>query len=336
MTDDPVHQRDPEQAPDSDFEPARLAHLVVGNLGRMLDSRRTPFRLVDVQMGVGRFVFELTAFEDKGRTWSYPFENLLRRFQFARGSALADDATAVAVEAAIDRLERPLRLDADPAALAATTARVDAARAVARQFLDQGSTFFASDRLFELDRVGGEPLLADDLISWLECHDLGALEAAFADQYVSNPWASELVKGHRIVAAELGLCPFEGTVVRDPTLFDPPWDRAARAEHIVQRLAFVREVFSRAGLTEVPLYRAVSCQGPLQAPRNVTWVSSTFSRRVADAFFGDAQDGGPSVMYAQRVRIERLFMTHLETAEMNRQYQEVEAIVFFEPGNLAF
>ncbi len=336
MTDDPIHQRDPEQAPDSDFEPARLAHLVVGNDGRMLDSRRTPFRLVDVRMDVGRFVFELMAFEDKGRTWSYPLENLLRRFQFARASALADDATVAAAEAAIERLDRPLRLAATPEALAATTARIDASRADVRRFLDDNSTFFASGRPVDIERVGGEPLLADDLVSWLRRHDLAALEAAFADQYVSNPWASELVKGHRIVAAELGLCPFEGTVVRDPTLFDPPWDRDARAEHIVQRMAFVREVYSCAGFARVPLYRAIACAGPLQPPRNLTWVSSTFSRDVADAFFGYTQNEAPSVLYRQVVPIERLFMTHLETAEMNRQYQEVEAIVFFEPGNLAF
>ena len=336
MADAPVHQRDPEQPPDSDFEPARLAHLVPGNLGRMLDSRRTPFRLADVRMDVGRFVFELTAFEDAGRTWSYPFERLADRFQFALGSALAGDAVVAAAERAIERLDRRLLIDAEPSALAATSDRIDAARRGASRFLDARSRFFASGRPFDVERVGGEPLLATDLVGYLDALGLAPLEAAFADQYVSNPWASELVKGHRVVAAELGLCAFEGTVIRDPALFDPPWDRLRRAEHIVARLAFVREVFARAGLATVPLYRAIACRGPLRPSRNTTWVSSTFSRQVAEAFFGYDQDDGPSVLWRQVVPVDRVFMTHLETAEMNRQYQEVEALVFYEPGNLAF
>jgi hypothetical protein len=64
--------------------------------------------------------------------------------------------------------------------------------------------------------------------------------------YISNPGSGEVIKGHAIVLAELGLCPFTGKAVRDPATFAGEWDRSRRAEHIVARSGFTRALWDRA------------------------------------------------------------------------------------------
>ena len=64
-----IFQFNPDMAPDSDFESGELQHLVVDNLGRLLDPRRTPVRLVALHADTGMFEVELLAFEDKGAHW---------------------------------------------------------------------------------------------------------------------------------------------------------------------------------------------------------------------------------------------------------------------------
>ena len=65
-------------------------------------------------------------------------------------------------------------------------------------------------------------------------------------------------------------------------------------------------------------------------------MSTTLSEAVAGGHF----QGGPStqvaVLWRQRVPSARLFMTFLETAAMNRQFKEAEAVVFGDPANRAF
>ena len=57
------------------------------------------------------------------------------------------------------------------------------------------------------------------LEEFLAGRDLGALERALSASLASNPNAGEVVKGHAIVLAELGLCPYRGTVISDPEAF---------------------------------------------------------------------------------------------------------------------
>jgi len=68
-----IYQTAADPAPDSEFEPGELDHLVVGNAGRLLDPRRTPVTVVGIRLEVGTFVVRLEAFEDKGARWEVPF-----------------------------------------------------------------------------------------------------------------------------------------------------------------------------------------------------------------------------------------------------------------------
>lgn len=51
-----------------------------------------------------------------------------------------------------------------------------------------------------------------------------------------------MAKGHAIVLAEMGLCPYSGKVVRDRALFAGDGAKERRRAHILLRLAFTQEL----------------------------------------------------------------------------------------------
>ena len=111
-----------------------------------------------------------------------------------------------------------------------------------------------------------------DLKRYMTEESLWDIEEMFAEQYVRNPNSGELVKGHAIVLAELGIVPFQGKQVRDADLFSGSRNKQRRADHILHRIAFMRELFERAGHSSVILYRGFSCKGQPEGSRNTTFI----------------------------------------------------------------
>jgi len=331
-----IYQRDDEMRPDSEFESGELPHLVQGNRGRLLDARRTPLRVVELRPALGSFVVRIEAFEDAGALWEMSFEKV-RGLQFERGSARADAAACDRMREAIERFQAPLRIACDEGARRRTAERLAEYVNEAASWIEKSSSFIAHGHaLPDPAERRGDPLLAADLEACLASRGLAEMEDEFARQFVSNPYSGELVKGHRIVLAELGLGAFEGQVIRDPELFAEPWSRERRADHLLSRLAFLRATFRRLGLERVPLWRGISTERALEHPANLTFVSATFSREVAQSHFDSGSDRATRVLLCQSVPVERLCMTYHETAAMNAQFLEGEAVLFFEEGNLAF
>lgn len=331
-----IYRFDPGALPDSEFEPGRLEHLFPGNRGRLLDPRRTPVLVVSVRPRTGIFVVRLEAFEDEGALWEMPLEKV-DRFQFARASAAAPPAAVEDLRQAARRFSRALVIPADPAAAAATARRLGALVERAEAWLRAGSTFLAGGGALP-DPAGrrGDERLQEDLARFMNESGLVEMEQAFAQRYVSNPGSGDLVRGHRIVLAELGLVAYDGTVTRDPEVFAGPWSRARRARHILGRLAFLRAVFAALGVERVTLYRGVSTDSGYQAPRNETFVSASFSMDVARSHFESAGPSSDGALLRQQVPVDRLFMTHLETAAMNRQFLEAEAVLLFDERSASF
>ncbi len=336
-----IHAFDPAMAPDAEFVPGAPALLVPGNAGRLLDRRRTPVRVVAIDLETGTWICEVLAFEDRGARWALPFE-AVTRFQFARSAALLDGPTRRRVRAAIRTFARDASMPLDRRASAHTARRIGKVRGDVAAWLEAESRFFAEGGTLDLRSRDGSPLLAADLEAFMRTRGLWDLERDFAAALVSNPGAGEIVKVHSMALAELGLAGFYGTVVRDPASLEAPWTMERRKEHIVTRLAFVREVFTRLGIAPLVLYRAISAEGPLDARRPRTLVHATFSLDVAMSLFGAAPEDGPpngggsARLDRQAIPLERVFMTYLETAAMNRQFREAEAILLEDPGNPAF
>jgi hypothetical protein len=320
-----IYTSDPERAPDADFVPGELALVVAGNRGRLLDARRTPVTVVAVRPATGDFEVEVGAFEDAGARWVLPLADV-GRFQFARDAERAD---ASELERAVARFDRPLEIACDPATRDTTLRRVADERDDAAAWLRGRLPAVDIDACIE--RRDGEPALYALVDERLE--GLAGMDRAFATGFASHPGSGELVKGHAIVLAELGLCPYRGKVVRDPSTFDGDRSRERRADHLVARLAVTQALWSLLGRETVTLHRAAAVAGPLPAPRPASLVSATFSAAVAESHF---EAEATAVRWRQVLGLDRLLMTFLETPALNAPYREAEAVLVADPWNRAF
>lgn len=116
-----IYESDTEMRSDSEFVPADLGRLVVGNKGRLLDSRRTPVTVVDVAPARGEFVVRVEAFEDAGATWSL-FLSELGRFQFERDSVEAGRDQVEELRQSLARFDRARSYECDARGFAAASA----------------------------------------------------------------------------------------------------------------------------------------------------------------------------------------------------------------------
>lgn len=330
-----IHAFDPAMAPDTEFVPGAPALLAPGNTGRMLDTRRTPVRVAELQLRTGSWICEVLAFEDKGARWTLPFERVTS-FQFDRDAASLDTATLRGVRTAIRTFSRDASRPANRRAIASTARRISTLRGEVAAWLDANSTLIAEGGSLDRGSRDGSPPLAADLEAFMRARGLWGIERDFATAFVSNPGAGEIVKVHAMALADLGLASYYGTIVRDPASLEGAWTMGRRKEHIVTRLAFVREAFTRFGVAPLVLYRAIAAEGPLGAGRPRTFVSATFSLDVAMSLFGVASDGRNARLDRQIVPLERVFMTYLETAAMNGKFREAEALLLEDPDNPAF
>lgn len=331
-----VYESSPEMEDDSGFVAGELAHLLAGNRGRLLDARRTPVTVVDVDGARGSFSVLIEAFEDRGARWELGLEEVAR-FQFPHDAPVAEPEAVADLRVARMRFDRELAIDADPGARVTTLEAIAAEEKIARDFIVGARVLGGLDPLNNyIERRRGEPQLGTVLESYLDQRGLLELDQAFAQAFVSNPNSGELVKGHAMVLAHLGLCPYRGKLLRDPETMRAPWSYSTRRRHIIARLAFMRALAAAWGLPAVELYRGTAADGPVEIRRGGSFVSATFSAEIAQAHF----QGGPSTMAAaiwrQRIPVDRLFTTFLETAAHNERFLEAEAVLIGDPDSQAF
>jgi hypothetical protein len=335
MQNNGIYQRDPDCRPDSEFERGSLHHLVVGNEGRLLDPRRTPIRIVALRPEAGFFHAEIAGFEDKGAVWEVPFEEV-RLYQFAKDSAMADATSVSEMAAIVAKLDRELIIACGANDARTALAKSSEARRRAARWIDADPLIVDVIPSTPAGEIGRTRPLRRSFVLYMDDLGLGEIERAFAERFVSNPYSGDLVKGHRIVLAELGVVSYEDKAPRDPDIFDGEWSRERRAEHILARLAFLRELWDRAGVESVTLYRGMTVSERLDPPRNRTFISATFKREVALSHFDSDIGNSMGVLYRQEISIDRLFMTFLETDAMNNRFREYEAVLFFDPDNPVF
>jgi hypothetical protein len=331
----PVYASNEEPAPESDFVAAELRHLVVGNRGRLLDARRTPVTLTDVSTERGSFVVRVDAFEDTGAHWELGFEEI-DRFQFPRSAARVSSRALAQLRDSAARFDRDLSIECDKDARDDTLRHLRQRRDRARAWLAARASGPNVDAVEQIAKREGHPTAYALLDEFLAEHELDHLERDFTTSFVTNPRSGEIVKGHAIVLAELGLCPYRGKAPRDPDLLAGRRSRPRRAEHLLWRLAFTHELFAMVGATTVTLYRAAATDGVLLPRLPSSLVSATFSRDVAEAHF----EGGPTtraaVLWRQVIPTDRVLMSFLETKAMNERFHEAEAILLADPSNDAF
>ncbi|MGH2850768.1 MAG: hypothetical protein ACRDLP_09150 [Solirubrobacteraceae bacterium] len=319
-----VYQSDPQPAPERDFQPADLRLLAVGNRGRLLDARRTPIEIVAVSPQVGSFVVEVRAFEDAGVRWELALDEIAR-FQLVRDAATLAPAALAELETAQARFSGSLTVEADAGERAQTLRWIAMERGVVSGLFDREG--LALDPDSQIERREGDPRLYALLEALLLARDVAEIDRTFAHAFVTNPRSGEHVKGHAIVLAELGLGRYEGPVVRGPDLFGGVWAKPRRAQHLVTRLAFSAELWTRLRGEHVTLYRGAATDAPPPPRAPASFLSATFSREVALAHF----EGGPTTttaaLWRASIPVDRLLMTFLETEAMNSRFREAEAVL---------
>ena len=255
----------------------------------------------------------------------------VNRFQFTLDARPADPATVAAYTDAMQRFDELVEIPIDGTRRSATLGRLIHEQVAVMRWFTERSRWAQGDRVLDFDALSGDPRLFDDLDTFMASRDLTAVETAFTRGYVSNPAAGEDVKGHSIVAAELGLASYRGPPVRDPASFDGDRSRPRRAEHLVARLAFVSTLFTLAGQSEVVLHRGMSFDGTVNWRPAGPFVSATFHRPIAEAQAALGPHRSAGVLISQRVTIDRLVMTYHETTAMNGPFREAEAVVLAAP-----
>lgn len=135
----------------------------------------------------------------------------------------------------------------------------------------------------------------------------------------------------KIVMAELGLIGYQGTIPRKPDVFSGLGTKELRRDYILARCGFLQALFHRTGLEEVPLYRGMASESDFfETPSSL--LSATFSPKTA-LEFASLPDSPESVRSSYCVKftcpVSSLFMTFLETRQLNEKHQEQEAILFY-------
>ncbi|MBO9406170.1 hypothetical protein J7399_01920 [Shimia sp. R9_1] len=319
-------------APPSDASVAHLAMLRPGTPLWMRDPRRTPVRLISVRADIASFTVEVRAFEDSGARWTFPLWQA-EKFLCAPTSPQLPQAQINELEAACTRLNQPLHIPIDTARRAATEIRLQRLTAEASDWLSASGHLADSTATPENFSAFTNPKA---LSNWLRHHNVLSLEQDIATRYVSNPHAGETIKAHRLALAELGLCPYDGRILRDTEELSGDKALPHRMRHILARLAYLRAAFTHLGTSQVLLYRTIYSDSPLTAPRNTGFVSATFSLAVAQRFLKDGATKAHSALLSQHVPVTRLFMTHLETPQMRAPHTEAEALLLFDPNASPF
>jgi hypothetical protein len=330
----PVYEFDPDPAPDTEYMAGVLDLLVVSNHGRLLDARRTPVRVTAVSPDTGAFEVEILAFEDAGAKWELGLEEITR-LQFHRDGTLAAPGDAEQLAQARQRFDVEMVIETDAAASARTADAIATERRRVREALAGAGALHEVDLDTHIRTREAHPESTALIHELLVERELADLDERFADTFVSNPRSGELVKGHAIVLAELGVCRYQGRSVRDPRVFET-WPKDARAGHIIFRLALMRELYSALGAGALTLFRAASHEGPIPSPPQRSFVSATFSREVAEDHFAGGARTTSAVIWRQQSTVERLFMSFLETAALSQRFKEAEAVLVAGSGQELF
>ncbi len=328
-----IYEHDPSAAPDEDFERGTLAHLRPGNKGRMLDPRRTPVRVLALDESDATFALRVEGFEDRGACWRLPVEDV-EGFQFEPGGGRLEPEHVGRLAQMAERYARPLEIEVEEVARAETELALIAERERLRPRLASVPGLAALDLPALAREREGSPLAATALAELLAAAGLDALEHEFAATYVSNPASGEVVKGHAIVLAEIGLCPYHGRPVRGSALFTGTGSREARRAHILLRLAFLAELFGLLDLSRVELFRGVATDRLVSRSHPPSLLAATFSREVALAHL--ASPTRLRMLARQHVPTSRVLMSFIETREMSERYREAEAVLIGDPANTLF
>lgn len=200
-----------------------------------------------------------------------------------------------------------------------------------KKWLKDNSLFFTSNEKLNFNSKVGSLTLAKDLNKYMKLKGLFDIEKKTAETMVLNPKSGEWIKGMEIMLGEMGLVSYRGKIPRTKDIFTGLGSKNKRYEYIINRLAFIRAYFNLLNIKEIVIYRGMSSENDWsKIPR--TLLSCTLSYDVAKDFsnFNKESKYRNSYIIKMTCPVKKLFMTYLETEELNKQYKEAEAIILYD------
>lgn len=325
-----LHQKHKNKLPDSCFEKGRLYHIIPGNKGRLLDGRRTPGIIERYDDETAMFIWRITDFEDKGRFWEIPAENI-GSYQFEIGSKKLSEDDTERIKKKCKEFQGKLIINGEKSELENTLKLIDREKRKTKDwFLNQSQFVRLGKSQLDMEAKTGSSLLFNDLKSYMDMCGLYDLEKKTAEQYLLNPHSGEWTKGLRIVLAEMGLLDFKEKKPRTKDIFKGIGSKDNRKRYIISRLAFIQTFFTLAGYEKVQLFRGMATENDnFETP--MTLLSTSFNPRVGKAFSSLERNDKVTFSYFIKFTypVENLFMTFFETEVFNERYAEQEAIILY-------
>lgn len=323
-----IHQSNSNRRPDSDFMNGDISFLLVGNICRLLDGRRTPGYIENVDFESGMFTWKITDFEDKDNHWLVPFEDI-KKYQFHKESNQLSLEETNNIHAIITKFDKPLTILTREEDFKNTESRIERLKLDAINWLRSNSSFLDSGEELDFQSNTGSVKLSNDLMQYMMKHKLDELEKKTADNIVLNPDSGEWIKGMSILLAEMGIVSFYGKITRTKDVFTGIGTKSLRESYILHRLAFIRALFTILDIECTTLYRGM-CSEFSWRKSNKTFMSFTFNNAVAKSFSGFDEENQFKNAYFLKttVPVSKIFMTYLETDQMNQRYKEAEALLF--------
>jgi hypothetical protein len=328
-----IHETNANSLPDSDFVNGDIKYVVKRNKCRLLDGRRTPGYIEEYFADTAMFRWRITDFEDKGNYWDVPAEDI-KSFQILKGSKELNDIELKEIDTRTKEFDKELIIEADELEKSRTEKEIIATEGKTIEWLKENSLFLKSGEKLNLDSTEGNRVLINDLKDYMKTIEVELLEEKTTKQIVLNP-SSEWIKGMNIVLAEMGIVSYKNKVPRGEQIFQGMGQKDIRRKYLIHRIAFIRAYFSLLNITEVLLYRGMCTEGEWNNSHEKSLTSWTFNLQAALSFCNLDKNNKykNGYIFKRTIPIENLFMTYLETEEMNKQYKESEAILFFNKEN---
>lgn len=325
-----LHQKNENKLPDSCFEKGTLYHIVPGNRGRVLDGRRTPGFIERYDAESAMFIWRITDFEDKGKYWEVPAEEIAV-YQFEKGSKKLTEDKVKEIENRCKLFSEKLTIYGSELKQAKTLELIRKEKILVKDwFLKESEFVKLGNSQLDIHSKRGSNFLFSDLIPYMDICGVLDLERKTAEQYILNPYSGEWIKGLKIVMAEMGLIDFNEKRPRTSDIFKGIGNKDKRKKYIVSRLAFVQTFFELAGYQNVQLFRGMATEGKIYETSR-TLISASFNPEVAEEF--SCIDRNDKVTFSYLIKftypIENLFMTFFETETFNKRYQEQEAVILY-------
>lgn len=325
-----MHEQHTIHESDHNFDNGTLAHLIVGNEGRVLDGRRTPGYIEHYDKDNAMFIWRITGFEDAGNFWEIPAEQI-NCYQFRKGSPRLSQEEVSCISKRCQELNKTLCIPKSATDHAQTEQEIAKQEEVACEWITQHSAFYHAGAEFDFNAKEGSELLFGDLENYLKARGLYEVEKETAEQYLLNPYSGEWIKGMKIVMAEMGLIAYNSTYPRKKETFMGIGSKEKRIAYVIARTAFIRSIFKLKGITEIPLFRGMSSEIDFyQTPQ--TLISTTLSAATAMKFADIKQSSKARSAYFVKFTcpVDKLFMTFFETKQFSERYKEQEAVIFYD------